>query len=114
MSFVKVFEYVKGARIEGTAPNGSLIEVSTTITTNQGKNFTYSARTTANDSYEFIVPYSTEGPVEGGTNFDVSVSPYTIRVGHFENETVVWDVEEEVQIHEEDVMEGRTIKVDLL
>jgi len=35
-------------------------------------------------------------------------------VGHFENETVVWDVEEEVQIHEEDVMEGRTIKVDLL
>jgi asparagine N-glycosylation enzyme membrane subunit Stt3 len=114
VSFVKVFEYVKGARIEGTAPNGSLIEVSTTITTNQGRNFTYSARTTANDSYEFIVPYSTEGPVEGGTNFDVSVSPYTIRAGHFENETVVWDVEEEVRIHEEDVTEGGTIKVDLL
>ncbi|MDI6885694.1 MAG: hypothetical protein QMD22_04985 [archaeon] len=114
VSFVKVFEYVKGARIEGTAPNGSLIEVSTTITTNQGRTFTYSARTTANDSYEFIVPYSTEGPVEGGTNFDVSVSPYTIRAGHFENETVVWDVEKEVRIHEEDVMGGRTIKVDLL
>jgi dolichyl-diphosphooligosaccharide--protein glycosyltransferase len=116
VSFVKVFEYVKGARIEGTALNGSLIEVSTTITTNQGRNFTYSARTTANDSseYEFIVPYSTEGPIEGGTNFDVSVSPYTIRAGHFENEAVVWDVEEEVRIHEEDVMEGRTINVDLL
>ncbi|MBE0515879.1 MAG: hypothetical protein IBX41_00605 [Methanophagales archaeon] len=116
VSFVKVFEYVKGARIEGAAPNGSLIEVSTTITTNQGRTFTYSARTTANDSYkyEFIVPYSTEGPVEGGTNFDVSVSPYTLRAGHFENERVVWDVEEEVRIHEGDVMEGRTIKVDLL
>ncbi|GEM_PF-428986 len=114
VSFVKVFEYVKGARIEGTAPKGSLIEVSTTITTNQGRTFTYSARTMANDSYEFIVPYSTEGPVEGGTNFDVSVSPYTIRAGHFENETVVWDVEKEVRIHEEDVMEGRTVKVDLI
>ena len=113
VSFVKIFEYVEGARIEGTAPNGSFIEISTDITTNQGRTFTYSLETTANDSYEFIVPYSTEGPIEGGTNFDVSVLPYTIKAGHFENETIVWDVEKEVQIPEEAVMAGRTINVDL-
>ena len=114
VSFVKVFEYVKGARIEGTARNASVVEVSTTITTNQGRAFTYSARTTAQDSYELIVPYSTEGPIEGGTNFEVIVPPYTLRVGHFENETLVWDAEKELRIHEEDVINGRAITVNLL
>ncbi|KAF5432832.1 hypothetical protein C5S39_02605 [Candidatus Methanophagaceae archaeon] len=27
-------------------------------------------------TYKFTVPYSTEGSVEGGTNFDVVASPY--------------------------------------
>ncbi len=27
-------------------------------------------------TYKFIVPYSAEGPVEDGTNFDVVASPY--------------------------------------
>lgn len=114
VSFVKVFEYVKGARITGRASSGSVIEVATTITTNQGRRFTYTAQTTAGETYELIVPYSTEGPIEGGTKFDVAVSPYRIRAGHYENETVVWDVEKEVRIHEEDVIEGRRIEVDLL
>lgn len=115
VSFVKVFEYVEGARIKGTATNGSLIEISTGITTNQERNFTYSLETTANDdgSFEFIVPYSTEGPIAGGTNFDASISPYTIRAGHFENETIVWDVEKEVRVPEGAVMDGKTINVDL-
>ncbi len=115
VSFVKVFEYVKGARIEGTAPNGSLIEVSTDITTNHGRTFTYSLRTTANDSYsyEFIVPYSTEGPIEGGTNFDVTASPYKIKAGHLENDTIVWSAEKEVSVPEESVMGGKTINVEL-
>ncbi|RZN34331.1 MAG: hypothetical protein EFT35_09535 [Methanophagales archaeon ANME-1-THS] len=114
VSFVKVFEYVAGASIEGRAPQGSVIEVSTTITTNQGRAFTYAARTTAQDSYTLIVPYSTEGPLVGGTNFDIIVSPYTLRVGHFENETLFWDAEQELRIHEEDVINGRVITVDLL
>jgi dolichyl-diphosphooligosaccharide--protein glycosyltransferase len=115
IKFVKVFEYVKGARIEGTAPNGSLIEVSTNVTTNQGREFTYSEQMMSTGSYEFIVPYSTEGPITGSTNFDVFASPYKIKAGHFdlENGTMVWDTEKEVRIHEEDVMEGRTITVDL-
>jgi asparagine N-glycosylation enzyme membrane subunit Stt3 len=115
VSFVKVFEYVKGAKIEGNAPNiSSLIEVSTDVTTNQERTFTYSARTTANDSYGIIVPYSTEGPIEGGTNFDVFANPYKLRAGHFENETVIWDVEKEVNVTERAVTEGETITVDLL
>jgi hypothetical protein len=113
VSFVKVFEYVEGARIEGTAPSGSIIEISTDITTNQERTFTYSLETEANGSYEFIVPYSTEGPIAGGTNFDVFASPYKIRAGHLENATLIWDVEKEVRVPEEALMEGKTITVEL-
>ncbi|MHC1599694.1 MAG: hypothetical protein ACXQS5_02580, partial [Candidatus Methanospirareceae archaeon] len=114
VSFVKTFEYVKGATIAGTAPNDSVVEISTNITTSHGRDFVYSQRLDSNGSYEFIVPYSTEGPIEGGTNFDVLASPYKIKTGHIENETVVWDFEREVSVPEEAVMEGKTIKVDLL
>jgi len=113
IKFVKTFEYVKGARIEGTAPDGSFVEVSTNITTNRGREFAYSAQAVSNGTYEFVVPYSTEGPVDGGTNFDVFASPYKIRAGHLENVTVVWDVEKEVNIPEAAVMEGKTIRVDV-
>lgn len=52
---------------------------------------------------------------EGSTDFVVfASSPYKIRAGHLENETVVWDVEKEVNVPEEAVMNGKTIKVDLL
>jgi len=115
IKFVKVFEYVKGARIGGNAPDGSVVEVATDVTTNRAREFVYSERKlSSNGSYEFVVPYSTEGPMEGGTNFDVFASPYKIKAGHRENETVVWDVEKEVSVPEEAVMEGKTIKVDLL
>jgi oligosaccharyl transferase (archaeosortase A-associated) len=114
VSFVKVFEYVKGARIEGTAPNGSIVEIATNVTTNQGREFVYAERMMSNGSYEFVVPYSTEGPMEGGTNFDVFTAPYKMRAGHVENATVVWDVEKEISVPEEAVMEGKTIRVDLL
>ena len=113
MSFVKVFEYVKGARIEGNAPDDSIVEISTNINTSHGREFVYSQRLESNGSYEFIVPYSTEGPIEGGTNFDVFAAPYKIRAGHRENETVVWDVEKEVSVTEKEVMEGKTKRVDL-
>lgn len=114
IKFVKTFEYVKGARMEGTAPDGSIVEVSTNITTNQGREFVYSARAVSNGTYEFVVPYSTEEPIAGGTNFDVFASPYKIRAGHLENETVVWRDAKEVNVPEAAVMEGKTIRVDLL
>jgi oligosaccharyl transferase (archaeosortase A-associated) len=116
VSFVKVFEYVKGARIEGRVPNASIVVIATNITTNQGREFIYSQRTISNDngSYGFIVPYSTEGPIEGGTNFDVLAAPYKIRMGHIENETMTWDTEKDVEVDEKKVMEGKTIRVDLV
>ena len=114
VSFVKTFEYVKGARIEGTAPNGSFVEISTNITTNQGREFVYSERTLSDGTYEFIVPYSTEKPVDGWTSkgwtsFDVFASPYTIKA--IKNGTVMSEVKK--KISEEAVMEGKTLRVDL-
>ena len=116
VSFVKVFEYVRGARIEGRAPNGFIVGIATNITTNQGREFKYSQIAISNGSYEFVVPYSTEGPIEreGYTNFDVLAAPYVIRTGHKENETIIWDTRKEVEVGEEEVMEGKTVRVDLV
>ena len=113
VKYVKVFEYVKGARIEGRTPNASLVEIATDITTNQGREFVYAQRTISNGFYEFVAPYSTKGPIEGGTNFDVLAAPYKIIAGHIENETIVWGTEKEVEIREGEVMEGGTVWVDL-
>jgi dolichyl-diphosphooligosaccharide--protein glycosyltransferase len=114
VSFVKVFEYVKGARIEGSAPDGSIVAIVTNITTNQGREFIYSQTTISNGSYEFVVPYSTEGPVEGGTNYDVLATPYKIIAGHMENETIVWGTGKKIEVGEKEVMEGETVRVDLV
>ena len=102
MSFVKVFEYVEGATIEGTAPNSSVVEISTNITTSQGRDFVYSQRMMSDGTYHFVVPYSTEGPIGEGTNFDVFAAPYRIRVG---------GVEKVVSVPEEAVMDGKKIVV---
>ncbi len=114
VSFVKVFEYVKGARVEGIAPEGSIVAIATDITTNRGREFIYSQTTISNGSYEFVVPYSTTGPIEGGTNYNVLAAPYKIRAGHIENETIVWDMEKEVEVAEREVLEGKTVRVDLV
>jgi len=116
VSYVKVFEYVPGAHITGTAANGSVIEISTEVTTNQGRTFTYALETTASptDTYELIVPYSTDGAIAGGTNFDVSVTPYTLSAGHYENEMLIWDTEQEVHVSETDVLNSGTITINLL
>ena len=113
VSYVKVFEYVKGARIEGRAPEGSIVAILTNVTTNQGREFIYSQTTISNGSYKFIVPYSTTGPVEGGTDYDVLATTYKIRAGHIENETIVWDIGREVEVDEREVLEGKTVWVDL-
>ena len=119
VSFVKTFEYVKGARIEGTAPKDWIVEIATNITTNQGREFVYSSRTTSNGTYEFVVPYSTEKPDKGWTSkgwteFDVFASSYKIRAGPpLEDGTVAWDLKREVSVPEEAVMEGKTMRVNL-
>ena len=112
VSFVKVFEYVKGARIKGIAPNGSIVGIATSISTNQGREFVYSQIVISNGSYEFVVPYSTGGPIEGGTNYDVLATPYIIKAGQIENEKIVWSTEKEIEIGEGEVMDGETVRVD--
>lgn len=117
MSFVKVFEYVKGAKIGGRAPDDAIVEIATNITTNQGREFRYSQIATSNGTYEFVVPYSTEGPIEreGYTNFDVLADPYVIRIGHIENETILWATRAVViELAEEEVMDGKKVRVDLV
>nr|QNO54870.1 hypothetical protein GHJHFCIO_00020 [Methanosarcinales archaeon ANME-1 ERB7] len=111
IKYVKVFEYVKGAKIKGTAPIGSLVEIATNVSTNRGRKFIYAERMMSNGTYEFTVPYSTEGPIGGGTNFDVFASPYAVSEGYVTNATVAWTEGKEVNVLEEAVMEGKTITV---
>ena len=69
--------------------------------------FTYTQTTTAaNGSYSLIVPYSTQGPIQGETNFDtMPTGLYTITAG---------GISQTVDVSEEDVLEGRSVTVDLV
>jgi len=72
----------------------------------------------SNGSFSFVVPYSTEcpspiSPAEGGTNYTVCASTYNLRQGHFENNTVVWDVERSVEVPESAVLNGNVVRVNL-
>ncbi|MDM7919968.1 MAG: oligosaccharyl transferase, archaeosortase A system-associated, partial [Methanosarcina sp.] len=99
------FEYVKGARITGTASPEETVNINTTILTGQGRTFEYSQSTTSDSEgrYEFIVPYSTEGPISGETQFDTAPEgPYVVSYG---------DTTEEVRVSEEAVLNGEEVKV---
>jgi len=103
---IKIFEYVKGARIRGKAKSGTEVIISTEIETNQDRKFVYQKNTEAeNGHFEFIVPYSTfgeEGRLSDQTQFVVFAQPYKIKIK---------DKEIEVNISEKDVLEGRTIEI---
>ena len=101
--FIKMFEYVKGTHIKGSAPAGETVSISTTIQTNLGRTFTYLQTTTSDGTYEFIVPYSTEGPVPGETQFDTKpIGLYIISYG---------DVAKTIRVSETDVLNGSVIEV---
>ncbi|AKB50006.1 Oligosaccharyl transferase [Methanosarcina barkeri str. Wiesmoor] len=103
--YVKIFEYVKGANITGTASPNETVNINTTILTDQGRTFEYSQSTTADSQgrYEFTVPYSTDGPITGETQFDTAPSgPYVLSYG---------DTTKEVRVNEEAVLKGEQIKV---
>jgi len=103
--YVKIFEYVKGAKITGTASPNEGVNINTTILTGQGRTFEYSQSTISDSDgrYEFTVPYSTEGPVSGETQFDTAPSgPYVISYG---------DTTREVRVGEEAVLRGEEVKV---
>ncbi|MGI5992711.1 MAG: oligosaccharyl transferase, archaeosortase A system-associated [Methanosarcina sp.] len=103
--YVKIFEYVKGAKITGTASSNETVKISTTILTGQGRTFEYTQSTTADSQgrYEFTVPYSTDGPIAGETQFDTAPSgPYVLSYGN---------TTKEVRVSEEAVLIGQEIKI---
>ncbi len=98
--YIKIFEYVKGAKITGTAPPNETVKISATILTGQGRTFDYLQSTTSDSEgrYQFTVPYSTDGPIPGQTRFDTAPSgPYVLSYG---------DTTKEVRISEEAVLNG--------
>ncbi|MCX9081594.1 MAG: oligosaccharyl transferase, archaeosortase A system-associated [Candidatus Methanoperedens sp.] len=102
---VKIFEHVKGALITGKAPVNATVSISLKVKTNQGREYSYSQKTVSNGEFELIVPYSTEGPISGQTNFDTKpIGKYILAAGN---------ISREVSVNERTVMDGGTEKVDL-
>jgi len=100
---VKTFEHVPGVALTGKAPAGTRVFITAAIVTNFNRTFNYVQSTVSDGDYTLVVPYSTEGPVPEGTNFDVGPSgPYRLIVG----ETVY-----EIRIPEEMVLQGSAIEV---
>jgi dolichyl-diphosphooligosaccharide--protein glycosyltransferase len=106
--YVKIFEYVPGATISGTAPPNTTATLSIPILTNQGRTFEYvqTATVTPDGTFTLIAPYSTDGaiaPSDGGTWFDTMPSDmYTVTtaIGSFP-----------VSVSEADVLAGNMITV---
>jgi len=102
---VKTFEHVPGAVIKGGAPAGTKVSAALAVMTNKGRAFVYQQTSLAASSGEFtlVVPYSTEGPIASGTNFDTRpLGPYQVSVG---------DKTYEVKVPEEYVLSGSVITI---
>ena len=107
IKLVKVFEYVKGARITGKTHPNREIKMSTEVTTNQQRTFIYEqdVLSSENGSFEFTVPYSTFGKggrIAGQTQFEVFAKPYKLKTSL---------VEVSVDITEKNVLNGDAINV---
>jgi len=99
--YVKIFEYVKGAKITGRVPDGvDKVHIEAKVVTNQGRVFVYENWAEVKDGhYEITVPYAQN------SKYPVKAEPYQIRAG---------DVVKTVEVSEEDVLNGNTITVDLI
>lgn len=101
-NIVKVFEYVQGARLSGTAKPNQPVTAMLGLKSNTGRQFIYQneAVSDTNGSYEIIVPYSTEN-----TGSEVgAVSAYSLKTGG--NITVTG-----IQVKESDVLNGNRLEV---
>ena len=95
----KVFEYVEGVKIKGFAASGAEVSIFTTVKTNQGRTFVYEQKITAkNNSFEFIVPYST-GKQEQS---DVTATEYELKIGNWVRK---------IKVSEDDILQGKTISI---
>ncbi|MDD2835391.1 MAG: oligosaccharyl transferase, archaeosortase A system-associated [Methanothrix sp.] len=103
--FVKIFEHVPGAVISGNALPGIKVVATVPIMTNQNRAFLYQQSNTSDASGRFtlVLPYSTEGSIVGGTNFDTKpMSAYQLSVG---------DKVYELKVPEEHVLSGAIITI---
>jgi dolichyl-diphosphooligosaccharide--protein glycosyltransferase len=103
LKWVKTFEHVPGAVITGAAPAGTKVTIAVPIMTNSKRAFIYRQSNVSNGQFTLVVPYSTEGPMSGGTNFD------TKPIGAYQ--LVIGDKAYEVRVPEEMVMTGGVVKV---
>ncbi len=103
--FVKIFEHVPGAVINGNAPPGTEVIAAIPVMTNQNRAFLYKQSNTsdADGRFTLVLPYSTEGPIASGTNFDTKpMSAYQLSVG---------DKTYELKVPEEYVLSGEVIAI---
>jgi len=104
--YVKIFEYVKGAKITGHAPPNATVTLTNVIKTNIGRSIQYSQTVQSSGTYTFTVPYSTQGPIAGETNFDTKpAGAYTVTVGN---------ISKQIDVSERDVLDGGTVTLDLV
>jgi dolichyl-phosphooligosaccharide-protein glycotransferase len=99
---VKVFEFVPGAKLSGTASPGQNITATLELSSNTGRKFTYQneAMSDKNGSFEITIPYSTENTANGIN----ALSAYSLNEG--KNVTVSG-----VQVTEKDIQNGNRIEV---
>jgi len=103
---IKTFEKVEGATLRGNIEPNETVNLSIAIMSNQNRAFVHRQTeiSDSNGNFEFVVPYSTEGPIYGETQFVVKpIGLYQIEVGG--NIT-------EVAVSELAVLEGHVIRVD--
>ncbi len=82
--WVKIFENVPGAVVRGSAPPGTRVVATVDILTNRNRIFEYRQSNVSDSDGQFtlVLPYSTDGPIKGGTQFDtMPQGNYTLTVG---------------------------------
>ncbi|MDD3246575.1 MAG: oligosaccharyl transferase, archaeosortase A system-associated [Methanosarcina sp.] len=99
---VKIFEYVQGATLTGTASPNQAVMATLELSSNTGRKFTYQKgeMTDENGSFEITVPYSTEDTGKGVH----ATSAYSLTAG--KNLTIA-----EIQVTESDILDGNRIEV---
>ena len=99
---VKIFEFVPGARLSGTADPEQTITATLELKSNTGRKFTYQNKAVSdkNGSFEITVPYTTENKA-GGVN---ALSAYSVSTE--ENATI-----SKIQVTENDILKGNRIEV---
>jgi len=104
---VKIFEYVKGAQLQGKIKPGTKIIISSKIKTNQNRTFLYK-KEIISDKYgffRFVVPYPTYKDKDELPNLTKSVvfaEPYNLEVG---------ERKIKINISEKDILKGKIIEI---